>query len=191
MVVYARSLNDYVFITDTNSIWPLIWTAINVPTGTLVTVQYSGDGGLTWEDIATGLNAYQEYVIWQPTFEDNSFSAQWRVIDSTNTPVYVDTNDTEGGFFFGTFEISEANNIEGTNLHYIVWRGAWNEAYQVEYSYGFTQFGDIIWSNCVDGVGSNQAAYRFTTTGGDFRYEDIESPADSNRLYRVKWIVTP
>ncbi|MGD9874708.1 MAG: right-handed parallel beta-helix repeat-containing protein [Kiritimatiellia bacterium] len=186
--VYARSLNDPVFITATNSIWPLIWHTLNVPTGTLVTVQYSGDGGITWHDIATGLNAYQEYVIWQPSYLDNSYSALWRVIDSTNAPVYVDTNDTEAALFFGTFEISEANRATGTNLHYIVWRGAWNEPYQVQHSYAFTPRGDIIWSNCVDGVGSNQAAYRITTIGGDFRYEDPESSIRSNRLYRVKWI---
>ena len=179
-IIEVRSLNFPFQISETNSVQPLIWHALNVPTGLVVAVDFSGDGGLTWNTI-TNLNAYTEFIVWQPTPQFNSFNALWRVIGETNGTTYADTNASLGGLFFGAFQILSVSNAP-TGLTKVHWNGAWNEEFQIEYSTdGFN------WLNAPTGGLSDQSPFFIAPIGGDLFYEDVESNVDTDRLYRVIW----
>ncbi|MBN1269770.1 MAG: hypothetical protein JXB04_09295, partial [Kiritimatiellae bacterium] len=178
-MVDCRVLNSPTVITATNKDWALVWSVLNVPTTLVMSVQFSGDGGVTWIDLATGKNAYDEYVLWSADPYYNTYKGLWRVI-GTDGIVYADTNDAPFNLFFGTFDVSSLTR--NGELYSIVWRGAWDEVYQVQQSEdGYT------WSNSVDGAGAEQKANFLSTRGGDFTYEDIDASNSAFRLYRVIW----
>ncbi|MBN1270295.1 MAG: right-handed parallel beta-helix repeat-containing protein [Kiritimatiellae bacterium] len=181
-VVYVRMLNDYTEIGPTNSYWPLIWTAINVPPTETFRVQYSGDNGINWVDLAVGQPAYQEFILWQTVPYYNTFHGRWRVVGESNTN-YWDVNDDFFRIFYGTFAISKM--YQTASRKDIVWRGAWDEMYQVQYTTNIAPTNSIIWVNAPDGPQPFQKANFISTNGGDFIYEDIESTNDPFRMYRV------
>lgn len=184
-ILETRVLNSPTQISDTNGTIPLIWGAVNLPTNLIVNVQYSGDGGLTWTNIQAGVDADQEVYVWQATPSFNSFKGYWRVIGQDGTNVYVASNAAPITVFFGQFRISEITKSPPNNRNNIVWRGAWNEFYQVQQSDdGFS------WSNSFSGLATNQQAFFLTTRGGDFLYQDATSTNATlpDRLYRVLWL---
>lgn len=186
VVVEARILNDPTFITETNSYWPLIWSVRNVPTTETFTVQYSGDGGVTWYTLASGLNAYTEYVLWQTTPFFNTYKGYWRVIGESD-PTLADANDSPFQIFYGEFAITQMTHSE--RLTKFRWRGAWDERYQVQYSTNLTLSNAIpAWINAPTGAPPFQIPYFVSTNGGDFFFEDIRSTNNVFRFYRVQWI---
>jgi hypothetical protein len=186
IVLQARQLNDPTFITTTNSLWPLIWSAINLPSNTAVTVQYSGDGGATWFNLQTNINAYQELMMWQTAPFFNTYKGFWRVVVSTNGLI-ADANDSPFTIFYGVFVIH--NQFRQNGLNTIIWRGAWDEPYQVQYSETMmlNQPHKMAWTNAPTGPGTNQKANFISTFGGDMSYQDVGSSNRPHRLYRVIW----
>jgi hypothetical protein len=184
-LIFARVLNEPTEISETNSVWPLIWTALNVPSYVKVNVQYSGDGGQSWANLATGLDAWREYYVWSTSPFYNTFNGLWRVIGETNGVVYTDTNDAEFVIFYGEFDISNVRQT-GSQLNEITWRGAWGETYQVQYT---TNIADepSAWINAPTGAAPEQVPFFLSTQGGDFDYQDVESETNKFRLYRVIW----
>lgn len=180
-VVTARMLNDATVITATNSLWPLIWSVQNVPTGETFRVQYSGDNGLTWTDLQTGLSPYGEVVLWQTTPYYNTYRGRWRVVGAGNTN-YVDMNDAPFEIFYGEFAIS-AQGITSNSLNQIVYRGAWGENYRVQYTTNIASTN--AWFTAPNGPGHNQTGAFLSTNGGDFTYQDVGSLTNRFRLYRV------
>lgn len=184
-VFETRTLNGSVTINDNSptNIFPLIWGAINVPTGLIVNVQFSGDGGLTWYTLATNVSAYQEYILWQATPFFNTESGRWRVVGVNDTN-YVAVNNGNMDIFYGQFQITQILTDFRTNS--IVFRGAWNENYQVQWATNLVG-NEYQWWNAVNGPGPNEKAGFLSTNGGDFLYRDIESAAATNkfRVYRV------
>ncbi|HDL77611.1 MAG TPA: hypothetical protein ENG36_02465, partial [Lentisphaerae bacterium] len=178
--VQTRTLNEATVIEETNNRQPLIWTVINVPTDLTFRVQFSGDGGASWVDLATGVNAYAEYVIWDASSYYNTYKGRWRIVGETDTN-YWDVNDSPFEVFFGEFAISDIYTMD--DLRTIKWRGAWDEVYQVQYSSDPLNW----WSNAVNGTGVYQKANILTTNGGDFIYQDVESGTSTFRWYRVIW----
>ena len=181
-VLVTRTLNEPIFIRATNSIQPLVWAANWLPDSLLVNVEFSGDGGTVWEPIVTNINVYQEYIIWTNVPFYNSVNAQWRVISvgdeysATNTGQIV-TFDHETDFFF-----NEVRTVDG--LTRVRFRGAWDEAYQVEY----TPDG-LNWTNAPFGAGADQnPLIGPEDRGGDFFYQDVESGTNRFRSYRVRWM---
>jgi len=179
VLVEVRTLNQTFTISDTNAINPLIWGVINVPTGLLVNVQYSGDGGITWTNLQAGVSAYQEYIVWQANPFYNTYKGRWRIIGTEDAVVYSDTNDVPFTIFFGQFRITDIFRANGFRNN-IRWRGAWDEYYQVQHSdNGF------LWTNSLSGPATNQSAFFLSIQGGDFFYEDLDSTNAVDRLYRV------
>lgn len=181
-VVYARVLNDPTSIGETNSFWPLIWTVQNIPGGITFRVQYSGDGGTNWVDLATNVDAYTEYILWQTEPYYNTYKGRWRVVSDSNTN-YWDMNDAIFNIFYGEFKITSIYRNEG--LRDIVWRGAWDEFYQVQYATNLLLSEEQAWMNAPTGAAPNQVPYFKSTFGGDFTYEDVESFGGPHRFYRV------
>jgi len=186
VILETRTLNSTNTIDDNSltNLLPLVWGSINQPTGLIVNVQFSGDGGQSWTNIATGLNVYEEYFVFQFTPNFNTYKGYWRVIGQDGTNTVVATNQVASTVFFGTFRISQIFKSSPNNRNNIVWRGAWAEHYQVQQSDN-----GLIWSNSITGPSTNQTAFFLSTRGGDFTFQDITSTNTSlpDRLYRVLW----
>lgn len=182
--VYVRSLNEATVITETNSLWALIWTIQNVPTSEIFRVQFSGDGGVSWYDLATNLNAYQEYILWQTTPFFNTYKGRWRVVGTSNTN-YWDMNDSPFEIFYGEYAITEI--VPNEDRPRIKWRGAWDEWYQVQYSTNLIRT-NAAWVNAATGAAPDQIPYFLSTNGGDFYYEDVSATNVRFRTYRVMWL---
>lgn len=178
----ARTLNATTTINAANSLWPLIWTAENLTNTMTVSVQYSGDGGASWYNLATGVNAYTEYVLWQTSPFFNTYRGWWRVIgEGASFSNYFDVNDAMFNIFYGVYAITRA--YKSGKMNAFIWRGAWDEDYRVEYSTNLTNA--VAWFQAATGATSNQWADFTSTRGGDFVFEDVESSNSPYRFYRV------
>ncbi|MCS6771393.1 MAG: hypothetical protein NZ740_05135 [Kiritimatiellae bacterium] len=182
-ILELRTLNGNISIDDNSptNVFPLIWGAINLPTNLIVNVQFSGDGGLSWFNLATNVSAFREYIVWQATPFFNTHRGRWRVVGVNDTN-YVAVSTGNMDIFFGQFRITSIT-AEGTTNR-IVWRGAWNEHYQVQWA--TNRIGnEFFWRNAASGSGPHEQAAFLSTNGGDFVFRDIQSPTNQHRLYRV------
>lgn len=181
VLVEVRILNQPTLINETNSTWPLIWSAINVPTTELFRVEYSGDNGANWYVLSNNVPAYREFIVWPTSPFFNTYRGRWRIVGVGNTN-YVDINDAPFEIFYGQFQISQTLARGTTNG--IVFRGAWAENYQVQWTTNLLAPSGG-WVNAVNGVGPQEQASFLSTNGGDFTYYDRGSPTNRYRYYRV------
>lgn len=181
VLVETRVLNEPTHIGANNATWPLIWGTINVPTTELFRVEFSGDGGASWYTLSNNVPAYQEFIVWDATPFFNTHEGLWRVVGINDTNNWA-VNKAQFDLFFGTFKVYQVFYDQITNG--IVFRGAWNEQYQVQWSTNL-RAGDIYWTNAVSGPGPQDKASFLSTNGGDFTFRDIESVTNRYRLYRV------
>ena len=182
-VYFDMKTGDGLLVLNTNlNPYPIIWYSHLVPTNTMVNVEYSGDGGVTWIALATNISAYQEFILWDLLPLYNTYTNGRLRVRSLTDPSLVSTNDGNIDQFYGTYQISN-EGVMPDDKKFIVWRGAWGEEYQVQHADGMvTGVQAFAWTNSVSGVSSNEQALRTTTVGGDFTYID---PASTGRLYRV------
>lgn len=183
MVVETRVLNDSEYI-DQQNVWPLVWSVRNVNNTETFQVQYSGDNGTNWVTLAT-VPAYDEYIIWNSAPYYNTMHGYWRVVGTGNTN-YWDRNDEAFKMFYGIYQISKIWR-EGDYLN-VQWRGAWDEYYHVQFATNFgLQAESFIWQNATDGTDTYQKANFRSTQGGDFRFEDVDTPPTGSvrRVYRI------
>lgn len=180
-VLQIRQLNGATEINSTNSLWPLIWGAVNVPTGHLADVQFSGDGGLTWFTLATNISPYQEVLLWQTTPFFNTYQGRWRVIDVTQPAIAV-TNAAPFGIFYGEFGISTLG-ADSQGRTEFVWRGAWGEDYRIQYATNMAAAN--AWFTVPAGVLPAEQSVFTSTNGGDFLFRDVSSTGQPHRAYRV------
>ena len=185
----VRVLNDALSPLGTNDTpFPLLWHAHLVGTGQTVRVEYSGDGGVSWQALATGLSAYQEYLVWNLSPLYNTLSNGLVRVVSEQQSSLADTNDGRVAMFFGEHmrfrQLAAGENSPVT----IVWRGSWGEHYQVQYATAVVP-GQLTlnWSNAPLGGASNQVPNFVSPYGGDQVYEDPVSSNLPHRLYRVIW----
>ncbi len=185
-LVYARTFNEATVIDDSvvSNVWPLVWTVKNVPRPWLVKVQFSGDGGTNWVNIATGVYAFAEYVLWNTTPYYNTYKGRWRIVSEVDTN-YSDMNDSPITIFYGQYAITAERNVD--SLNGITWRGAWDETYQVQYSTNMVITNSAAWVNAPTGALSGQVPYFRSTYGGDLTYEDAGTTNSRYRFYRVLW----
>ena len=181
-VVFARTGNQFLPISEFENPYPLIWYMLNVPFDFNVSVQYSGDMGNEWITLQSGVPAYQEYIVWTNSPIYNSFKAKWRIVgEGPGYTNYWDINDGTIQTFFGTHRISSIQPV--TNGQRIVWRGAWDEDYQIQYATNFITTNKLHnWLNL--GGPTN------LVIGGDTPFVDTTVGFDSNRVYRVLWLGT-
>lgn len=185
LVLESRQLNEPTFIDSSNSTWPLIWGAINAPTNLLVDVQYSGDGGVTWTNLATSRSVYDEYFVWLSSPDFNSYKGRWRIYGEDGLDVYSVTNAAPIRILWQPFRINQQSTVNGA--HRIRWSGAsWDEFYQVQY----TEDG-INWTNAVTGNNTNvtstanEKPFFQAPKGGAFFFRDVGSTNERFRSYRV------
>jgi hypothetical protein len=183
--VFVRTANDLLVATAdvSSNAYPLVWYMLNVPFDLTVKVEYSGDGGNSWLTLQSGVPAYQEYILWTNSPTYNSFDARWRIVgEGPGNTNYWDINDGQIKSFFGVHRISSIRTVSG-GVNEIVWRGAWNEEYQVQYATNFVATNRI--HNWQD-IG----AVTNLTIGGDTTYRDMDSTNTKYRVYRVQWLGT-
>lgn len=185
--VYARVGNETPFVlTEDDDPYPLVWTVLNVDTTTLVNVQYSGDGGTEWVNLATNINLYREYVIFELDPIYNSFKGKWRIIGSgVDTNVYEINDGVIQMYFAPEFRISDIQGTTG-GVRTITFPGAWDEDYILERATPgdydrFTQ--SYHWTNIFSGPTN-------LTLGGSTVFVDQTSTNEEKRLYRVIWLGT-
>jgi hypothetical protein len=176
--ILARSLNDAMILTTNDNPFPLIWREFNVPTGTTVRIEYSGDGGSEWVTLATGIPVLQEFFSWNLTPTYNSYNGLWRVTveGGANTNLF-DNSDAATRMFFGTFQISQEQIVGSQRA--VTFRGAWDEDYRLQYAE--TRVGqNLMWTNVV-------GSFTNLFPGGDAILTDLTGGGSSYRLYRVIW----
>ena len=172
-----RSLNESASIDVSNSLQLLLWTTHEIPQGTACNVEFSGDGGQSWVALTNNVDAYREYYLWQTTPYFNTYKGMWR-ISSTNGQ-YIQTNASPFEMFYGEYEITDVSRSSNL-LNSIIWRGAWDERYVVEYTTNL-----IEWTMAPSGSESDQTNDFTSVFGGDFTYEDIGSTSPVKRMYRI------
>lgn len=183
-IVFARTGNGLLPINEAENPYPLIWYMLNLPGGLeTVTIQYSGDGGSEWINVETGVPSYQEYILWTNSPTYNSFNARWRIVgEGVAYTNYIDSNDAPIQTFFGEHEISDISYLSSNRVQFI-WRGAWDENYQVQYASNFVASSSLHeWFDL--GPVTN------LTIGGDIPYVDLQSTQFNQRIYRVIWLGT-
>lgn len=181
VILEARSLNDAVTIDETQSLWPLRWSARNVPTDEVMRVQFSGDAGASWFDLQTGLSPYREYYLWQTVPFFNTYRGLWRVIGQGDTNLCAtSTNPFE--VKYGEFAVT-AQGVSTGAMSRIRFRGAWGENYRVQFSTNLVS--PDAWFDAPSGPAPDQMGSFYSTNGGDFFYEDIGSITNRLRTYRV------
>lgn len=183
LVVEVQTGNSYLPLTENENPYPLVWYLLNAPFDFNVSVQYSGDGGNEWLTILSGIPAYQEYIVWTNSPSYNSFNARWRIVGegggSTN---YWDINNDQIRTFFGVHRIS-AIAPDSNGYTRIVWRGAWDEDYQIQYATNVLATNSLHnWQNLVNVTN--------LVVGGDTPFVDLQSPQPNFRVYRVLWLGT-
>jgi len=178
-VFATRAPDGDLAVSGLEDAYPLIWSILNLPTNLLtVTVQYSGDGGTEWIDLATGVAADQEYILWELGPEYNSLAGRWRIVGegAGNTNI-IDVSDGHLTVLFGDFEINNEFQLGGVQR--ITWRGIWDQDYQLQYAE--TRVGNtFMWTN-IPASGTN------LTPGGDATFVDLSSTGSIYRVYRVLW----
>jgi hypothetical protein len=182
-IAFIRTGNEFLLITENENPYPLIWYFLNVPFNFNVSVQYSGDGGNEWTTLRSGVPAYQEYILWTNSPAYNSFDARWRIVgEGVGNTNYWDINNGQIRTFFGKFFVASIKPESG-GLNTIMWRGAWNEDYQVQYATNFVVTNKLhTWQNI--GPVTN------LTVGGDTFFTDLQATQNPFRVYRVIWFGT-
>ena len=184
----VRVLNDAISPLGTNDTpFPFLWSAHLIPSGETVRVEYSGDGGITWQALATNLSAYQEYAVWTLSPLFNTFSNGLVRVVGEQTPSLVDTNNGHIALFFGEHMRFRALAASENTPVSIIWRGSWGEHYQVQYATMMAPGRALNWSNAPLGGASNQIPNFISPWGGDQVYEDPQSSNIVERMYRVIW----
>jgi len=207
-IVFIRTANNYLSLTEADNPYPLLWYVLNVPDDITVMIQYSGDGGNEWINLQTGVPIYQEVIVWTNSPIYNSFDARWRIVgEGVGFTNYWDINDGQIKTFFGVHRISKIQ-VNAQKQNQFIWRGAWNEDYQLQYATNFinpiyyrTNVVSLVGSNLVTNivktitnggtiVWSDLGAVTNLIIGGDTLHTDVLSTNDPYRLYRVIWLGT-
>ncbi len=182
----VRTLNEPgLRVSQSDQVWPLVWSAHLVDGAEWVQVQFSGDGGMSWTTL-TNVSAYTEYYIWQATVAFQTAQGRWRVIGVTNTNL-VDMNENDFlvqyrdlGILTRPYAVSGLMRFE--------WEGGiQGRRYEIRYSDDFGQTwhlwepkyngpAPINKSNFVIPVGGSQLSYTF---------EDRTSYLRRTRWYRI------
>ena len=176
-------------IPKDDQVWPMIWTSHLVNTGEQVLVQFSGDGGATWQTL-TNVSAYTEYYIWQARAEFQTVQGRWRVI-SENDPLLLAESPygTDGGFDVRYFTLgitSRPYPVQG--LMRFNWQGGVQGlAYRIEYSDNFGK-NWYTWEPRFNGPAPiNRSSFTIPVGGSQTTYvfEDRTSYLHRTRWYRV------
>ncbi|HMP74713.1 MAG TPA: right-handed parallel beta-helix repeat-containing protein [Kiritimatiellia bacterium] len=86
----AVTQNDGGVMRGTNSIY---WIAGGAATGHLVTLQFSGDGGANWTNIAENIPASSGiFTNWDTTLHESTLLGQWRVVSQVETNIFDATD---------------------------------------------------------------------------------------------------
>lgn len=95
----ALSLQDGGQLTVGDSVR---WTSHNLSTSATVRVEYSGDGGSSWQVIQTNISAAAGVFTWSNTNYPSSYYARWRVVLESN-PAVLSSNNVNFTFRNGVF----------------------------------------------------------------------------------------
>ena len=147
----------------------------SVPSNLTYTIQFSGDGGMTWTNLRTGLSVFDEVYRWTNSPAFNTFKGKFRLQgEGTNSAVTATSEDVIWTFI-GEHAFTGVAAEEGQPVR-VIWRGAWGEEYRV---FGTTNLMNTnAWTQLI---ATNLAR------GGDTVYTDTGATDRVFRVYRVLW----
>lgn len=147
----------------------------SVPSNLTYTIQFSGDGGVTWTHLRTGLSVFDEVYRWTNSPVFNTFKGKFRLQgEGTNSGVTATSEDVIWTFI-GEHAFTGVAAEEGQPVR-VIWRGAWGEEYRV---FGTTNLMNTnAWTQLI---ATNLAR------GGDTVYTDTGATDRVFRVYRVLW----
>ena len=181
-----RTLNGEVSeIKGSDPIWPLIWSAHQIPSNEWVLVQFSGDGGLTWTTL-TNVPAYREYYVWQVGAQFQTEQARWRVIGVNDTNLVATSGQDIRIRFAELGFLSSPRPVSG--LMRFEWEGGvQGKRYRIEYSDDFGKTWHQ-WEDKYNGPAPINRS-RFTIAVGEsqvsYTFEDRTSYLRRTRWYRL------
>ena len=131
-----------------------------------IDIEYSIDGGVSWDTIATNYNAYEESYEWEVPEEETDFG-KIRILDATEEEVY--------GISRGHFFISESppsislrsptggETLQGNSEFEITWESHAVSDVNVEYSVD----GGIDFTEIATDIDANDESYMWTVANVD------------------------
>lgn len=178
-----RSLDVKGLIVPTSDqTWPMTWTAHMIDEDELVYVQFSGDGGTTWQTLMT-TSAYTEYYIWTATPEFMTAYGLWRVVSVSDGTVFAQSENT----FVVQYRDLGIKSItpRSDGIFQFVWEGGiQGYTYEIQYT---DDFGET-WHRATDGPAPEERSYfRLPPASSalEYIYRDLDSYPEPQRWYRI------
>ena len=184
--LYARTMNETnIEVTQSDQVWPWVWSAHLLDDAEWVLVQFSGDGGATWTTL-TNVSAKTEYYVWQATVNFQTAQGRWRVVGVTHTNLW-DMNDSDflvryrpRGVLTRPYSVSGLMRFE--------WEGGvQGRRYRIEFSDNFGQSW-TNWPERYNGPATINKCNFVIPSGGSqlyYTFEDRTSYLRRTRLYRI------
>jgi len=134
-----RTLNETnQTIAQSDSIWPLVWSAHLLDEAQRVLVQFSGDNGTNWVTL-TNTSAYTEYFVWTAGPSYATAEGRWRVIDEPGQSVTNMAINAEP-FIVRVNDLAILRLYTQNGLIRMAWEGGLQGLrYRIEYSDDFGQ----------------------------------------------------
>ena len=184
--LYCRTMNDSgILVSQSDQTWPWIWSAHLLDSNDTVSVEFSGDCGLTWITL-TNVNAYTEYFVWRAGPEFQTAGGRWRVVSANNTNVYDESDACflvryrDLGFLTRPYPISGLMRFD--------WEGGVSgRRYIIEYSEDFGQTWRR-WEPKYNGPATINKSDFVIPNGGSqisYTFEDRSSYLRRTRWYRI------
>ena len=172
-------------ISQNDQVWPMIWSAHLVDGDELVLVQFSGDGGLTWDTLTT-LDAYAEYYVWQASIDFSTGQGRWRVIGVNNSNLVAQSENDFVVQYRDLGILTRPYAVAG--LMRFEWEGGiQGRRYEIRYSddFGKTWY---LWEEKYNGPATINKSNFVIPSGGSqltYTFEDRTSYLKRTRWYRI------
>lgn len=184
--LYARTMNETnIEVTQSDQVWPWVWSAHLLDDAEWVLVQFSGDGGATWTTL-TNVSAKTEYYVWQATVNFQTAQGRWRVVGVTHTNLW-DMNDSDFLVRYRPLGVlTRPYSVSG--LMRFEWEGGvQGRRYRIEFSDNFGQSW-TNWPERYNGPATINKCNFVIPSGGSqlyYTFEDRTSYLRRTRLYRI------
>jgi hypothetical protein len=160
----------------------LVWSSEGFDSNKLVNVEYFN--GTKWVTLATGIPAWQEYILFTPDQTYMTANGRWRV-SSADNPAESATSEGDISMRFGELRILTAPKLVNGRIRFNWQGGIGGKKYWILYSDDGGQTWHK-WSDSENGPAFlNRNHFTLTTTQESYVFEDRTSYASDHRFYRI------
>lgn len=160
----------------------LVWSSEGFDSNKLVNVEYFN--GTKWVTLATGIPAWQEYILFTPDQTYMTANGRWRV-SSADNPAESATSEGDISMRFGELRILTAPKLVNGRIRFNWQGGIGGKKYWILYSDDGGQTWHK-WSDSENGPAFlNRNHFTLTTTQESYIFEDRTSYRSPHRLYAI------